>query len=68
VRVPLRDVGLDGLKPGSLKGVVGVIFSDPAGINRSARVYWHDKATGLVSDVPSESRIETRNFGEIEWR
>ena len=68
VRVPLRDVGLDGLKPGSLKGIVGVIFSDPAGINRSARVYWHDKATGLVSDVPSESRIDVRNFGEIEWR
>ena len=68
VKVPLKDVGLDGLKPGKLKGVVGAIFSDPAGNNRAARVYWHDKETGLVSDVPSESRLNTRNFGEIEWR
>ena len=68
VKVPLKDVGLADVKPGKIRGVVGAIFSDPAGINRAARVYWHDKATGLVSDVPSESRIDVKNFGEIEWR
>ena len=68
VKVPLKDIGLADLKPVRIRGVVGAIFSDPSGINRAARVYWHDKATGLVSDVPSESRLNVKNFGEIEWR
>ena len=68
LRVPLADVALDGLKPGPLKGTVGVVYSNPAGNNRIARVYWHDKQTGLVSDIPSESRLNLRNFGEMEWR
>jgi len=38
------------------------------GNNRAARVSWHDKETGLISDVPSESRLFTDRFGDIEWR
>lgn len=33
---------------------LGVIFSDAKGDNRAARVYWSNKATGLVADVPGE--------------
>jgi hypothetical protein len=61
--LPLADLGL---QPGQqLRGVVGTIYSDPSGTNRAARLYWMDKSTDLVSDVPSESRIDTTRFGPI---
>ncbi len=60
--IPLAELGV---APGELKGSVGVIFSDPSGTNRAARLYWHDKQTDLVSDVPSESRLEVGRFGRI---
>jgi len=63
--VPLDQLGLDLDKVDVLKGVVGVIFSDPSGTNRTARLYWHDKTTGMVSDVPTESRLTPTNWGDI---
>jgi len=64
--MPLADLGLDAAKMPTLKGVVGVIFSDPAGKNRASRLYWHDKQTGLVSDVPSEARLDPATWGTIQ--
>lgn len=64
--VPLSELGIDPVATRSLKGVIGVIFSDPAGQNRAARLYWHDKNTGLVSDVPSESSLTPNAWGTIE--
>ncbi|MDR1010450.1 MAG: hypothetical protein LBM04_04895 [Opitutaceae bacterium] len=67
VRIPLATLGLDGKKlPETLRGVAGVIYSDTAGANRAARLYWHDKATGMVSDVPTESDVNPARFGDIE--
>jgi len=63
--VPLAAIGLDPAQTREIKGVAGVIFSDPSGTNRAARLYWHDKATGLVSDVPSESRLNPAVWGRI---
>jgi hypothetical protein len=69
VRVPLTELGLDPTAlPGKLQGLAGVIFSDAAGTNRVARLYWHDKATGMVNDIPTESAIEPAKFGEISVR
>lgn len=66
MRVPLSELGFDGATlPEKLNGLVGVIFSDAAGTNRVARLYWHDKATGMVNDVPTESAVEPAKFGEI---
>ena len=65
LRVPLAELGLDVQKVSSLKGVIGVIYSDPTGTNRVARLYWSDKQTDQVSDVPSEARIEAARFGPI---
>jgi hypothetical protein len=65
LRVPLAELGLDVEKVASLKGVIGVIYSDPTGTSRVARLYWSDKQTGLVSDIPSEARIEPARFGRI---
>lgn len=65
LRVPLAELGLDPAKTASLKGTVGVIYSDPTGTNRVARMYWFDKATDLVSDVPSEARLDANRWGKI---
>ena len=65
LRVPLAELGLDIEKVQSIKGVIGVIYSDPTGTNRVARLYWNDKQTDLVSDVPSEARIDAARFGPI---
>ena len=52
--VPLQSLGF-ALEAGKeYKADLGVICSDPTGNNRSARVYWSNKATGLVNDVPGE--------------
>ena len=65
LRVPLADIGLDPAKVTALKGIIGVIYSDPLGTNRVARMYWFDKATDLVSDVPSEARLSPEKWGPI---
>jgi hypothetical protein len=66
VRVPLSELGLDGAALSSgLKGVAGVIYSDTSGNNRVARLYWHDKNTGMVNDVPTEAAVAPETFGEI---
>lgn len=66
LRVPLTELGLDGASlPAALEGVAGVIFSDSAGTNRAARLYWHDKATGMVNDIPTEADVSPAKFGKI---
>ena len=42
------------LSPDWYKLDLGVIYSDAKGDNRAARVYWSNKDTGLVADVPGE--------------
>jgi len=65
VTIPLADLGIDASKPLDLTGLMGVVFSDPSGTNRMARLYWHSKATDLVSDVPSESALTPNQWGPI---
>jgi len=65
ITVPLKDLGLENMDDKEIKGVIGVIFSDPSGKNRAARIYWHNKNTGLVSDVPSEARLDVKNWGPV---
>ena len=43
-------------KPGlSLRGDLGVLRGD--GIETAARVYWHNKTTTFVSDIPGEVEL-----------
>jgi hypothetical protein len=49
-----------------LQGLAGVIYSNSIGTNRSSRIYWHDKATTMVNDVPTESAVEAERFGTIQ--
>ncbi|MBE3068671.1 MAG: hypothetical protein IMZ66_00385 [Planctomycetes bacterium] len=52
--VPLAALGFKPQPGKTYQLDLGVIFSDAKGDNRAARVYWSNKATGLVSDVPGE--------------
>jgi hypothetical protein len=52
--VPLATLGFDPQPDRQYKLDLGVIFSDATGTNRLLRMYWANKATGLVNDVPGE--------------
>lgn len=65
ITVPLAELSLDPARKTTIRGVLGVIYSDPSGTNRAARLYWHDKQTGLVSDVPSEARLNSTRWGKL---
>ena len=53
-QVPLASLNFDPQPGQSYKLDLGAVFADATGTNRAARVYWANKATGLVSDVPGE--------------
>ena len=52
--VPLTALGFKPEAGKEYKADLGAVFSDATGTNRAARVYWSNKATGLVNDVPGE--------------
>ena len=52
--VPLAALGFKPEAGKEYKADLGAVFSDATGANRAARVYWANKATGLVNDVPGE--------------
>ncbi len=63
--VPLATLGFAPEAGKSYKADLGVIFSDAKGDNRAARVYWHNKGTGLVADVPGEIMPEVASWGTV---
>lgn len=65
--VPFKDLGLDGqsIAGKAFKGDFGVIFGDRDGQINLSRVYWANKETGLVSDVPGEMMPEPEKWGTI---
>jgi hypothetical protein len=63
--VPLATLGL-APKPGtSLRGDLGVLRGD--GIETAARVYWHNKTTTFVSDIPGEVELNPGLWGEVRF-
>lgn len=52
--VPLKTLGFDPQPGKSYKLDLGVIYSDATGTTRALRMYWANKATGLVNDIPGE--------------
>jgi hypothetical protein len=62
--IPLKVLGLKPTPGITLRGDVGVLRGD--GLRTTQRVYWANKATGLVSDVPSEAELTPQLWGEIK--
>ena len=66
LRIPLSLVGLRPQRGGTLRGDVGVLRGQNGAT--VARVYWSNKATAIVSDVPSEAALAPQNWGDIEMK
>ncbi len=67
--VPLSSLGLDGARIAgkTYRGDFGVIFGDRDGTINLSRVYWANKETGLVNDVPGEMLPTPRLWGKITF-
>jgi len=61
--VPLTELGLEPRAGHTHRLDLGVIGSDATGTRRAIRLYWANKATGLVSDVPGEIMAHPDRWG-----
>ncbi|HET6246632.1 MAG TPA: PA14 domain-containing protein [Tepidisphaeraceae bacterium] len=61
--IPLATVGLKPAPGQHLRGDIGLLRGN--GFQTLRRVYWSNKAAGLVSDVPSEVELTPRLWGEF---
>jgi hypothetical protein len=63
--IPLTELGIT-LQPGlKLRGDLGVTYSDPEGKDTNLRVYWSNKATGIVADEVEELKMQPALWGEF---
>jgi hypothetical protein len=60
--IPLSILGLNPVAGEKVKADIGILRGD--GTQTIQRVYWSNKATGIVSDVPSEAEFTPRLWGE----
>ncbi len=61
IAVPLSVIGLT-VRPGlETRGDIGVLVGN--GVETSARLYWANDAAGIVSDIPSEAKLQPGRWG-----
>ena len=63
--VPLSVLGLAPKAGETLSGDLGILRGN--GFQTTARVYWSNKATAIVSDVPSEAQLTPNLWGKLEF-
>ncbi len=63
--IPLSVLGLRPRAGETLSGDIGVLRGN--GFETTARVYWSNKATSIVSDVPSEAQLTPQLWGKLEF-
>jgi hypothetical protein len=61
VSVPLQLLGMKPEQDGEYLGDIGVLRGD--GSQTIQRLYWNNLNTAIVSDIPSEARLQPRNWG-----
>ena len=64
--IPLATLGLKPSAGQPLKGDVGILRGN--GFQTLQRVYWSNKATGLVSDLPSEAELTPQLWGQFVFK
>ena len=67
MHLPWTSLGLAGPPTVSLRGDVGVILSDSTGTRAVARHYYFDHGSQVVSDLPSEVRINPSQWGILQF-
>ncbi len=65
--VPLKEIGLNDPAGKTLRGDFGIIYGDRQGTVNLSRVYWSNKATGLVNDVPGETMLSPKLWGTLKF-
>jgi hypothetical protein len=63
--MPLGVLGLKPTPGTTLRGDIGLLRGD--GLRTTQRVYWFNKATGLVSDLPSEAELTPQLWGTMKF-
>lgn len=63
--IPLSVLGLKPEAGKGIKGDVGVLRGN--GFQTLQRVYWQNKSTGLVSDVPGEAMLMPQLWGKVQF-
>jgi len=61
--VPLAIIHLDPRRLGTTTGDVGRVLSDQTGSAAAARVYWSNRNTNILSDLPSEAALQPNMWG-----
>ncbi|MDQ3814725.1 MAG: hypothetical protein M3347_12340, partial [Armatimonadota bacterium] len=65
ISVPLALLNLQPEAGQSIKGDIGILRGN--GFQTLQRVYWHNKATGLVSDLASEAELTPQLWGTVQF-
>jgi len=65
--IPLKALGLSPEAGMVLRGDVGVIASDAQGRTNTARTYWSNPHTNLVSDLPLEAWMQPEAWGTLKF-
>jgi hypothetical protein len=63
--IPVAVLGLKPTPGTTLRGDVGLLRGD--GLRTTQRVYWSNKASGLVSDIPSEAELAPQLWGKLKF-
>lgn len=61
--IPWAALGLEPGPAGRLRCDLGVLFANDSGSGIAERVYWSNKESGTVSDVPEEIRLKPHLWG-----
>lgn len=64
--IPLNSLGLNSFKAQSIKGDVGIIFSDETGRDRVKRLYYYNKQTSMTADLTTEATLQPSLWGSIQ--
>ncbi len=68
VKIPFDSIGLEDVKSGDKIGAdIGIITSDLEGKKNNARIYYWNKDTGLVADMPLESVLHPDKWGTFKF-
>jgi hypothetical protein len=65
--IPLTTLHLTPQPGLKLRGDVGFISSDVAGMINTARTYWSNQNTNLVNDLPQEALLSPQTWSEISF-
>lgn len=63
--IPLAVLGLEAREGATVAGDIGVLRGSQGAT--SQRLYWHNKATSITADVPSEAMLTPQLWGELKF-